>query len=75
MPLNPIMGWWASYESIGNARMETGTEDVQAGYCAVVIASATSQADVINRRDSENTVDGMSAQRPNEGLLHSEREE
>jgi hypothetical protein len=62
--LNIPLWWWAPSESIGDAWMETGTEDVQPGCCAVVIAGGTNQADAINRRDNEHTTDGMSNPTP-----------
>jgi hypothetical protein len=57
--------WFFPKQSVGDAWMNAGTEDIQSGCCAVVIAAGVDRNDAINRRDNEKITDGMSNPTPN----------
>lgn len=57
--------WLIPHQSVGDAWMSVGIDDVQSGCCAVVIAAGVSQADAENRRDNERVRDNWSDPTPN----------
>jgi len=52
--------WFLPQMSVGDAWMTVGTQDVQTGCCAVVIAAGNNRDDAINRRENERVLSGWS---------------
>lgn len=54
-------GWWLlPHLSVSDAWMAVGIDDVQTGCCAVVVASDSTEANVIDRRDNEKVKENRS---------------
>jgi hypothetical protein len=59
----PII-WWPE-QSVGDAWMNVGIDDIQPGCCAVAIAAGESEADAVNRRENEHVKSGWGNPTPN----------
>lgn len=57
--------WLIPHLSVGDAWMAVGTDDVQAGCCAVALAAGNNRADAIDRRENEKVKDERSDPTPN----------
>ncbi|HEX6101162.1 MAG TPA: DUF6345 domain-containing protein [Thermoanaerobaculia bacterium] len=59
------LSWLIPSQSVGGAWMSVGTQDVQSGCCAVVVAAGATEADAITRRENERVYSGWSNPVPN----------
>jgi uncharacterized protein DUF6345 len=59
------LSWLFPHQSVGDAWMAVGTEDVQSGCSAVAIAAGVDRDDAINRRHNEFTTSGWPDPTPN----------
>jgi len=59
----PIIFW--PEQSVGDAWMNVGIEDIQSGCCAVAIAAGETEADAVNRRENERVKSGWGNPTPN----------
>jgi len=60
-----LLGFILPHQSVGDAWMAVGTDDIQAGACAVVIAAGNNRDDAIDRRENERVKDNRSDPTPN----------
>jgi hypothetical protein len=54
------LDWLFPKQSVGDAWMDTGTIDVQAGCSAVAVAAGATEAEAVDRRENERITDNRS---------------